>query len=302
MTDVRTESGPAVASATSVLSTATSYIEWSAVFAGAVLASAISFVLLTFGSAIGLAIAPPLLDDGSFSLWLAVAAAIWVIWVQVSSFVAGGYLAGRMRRRLADINDHEVTVRDGSHGVVVWGAGVLIGAFLATSTFTGLVSVGSQTGGAVADLASAATSEVAENGDIALDYTADALFRTNVRVGEIPESVRDEATRIILISTLRGELTLDDRDHLARIVASNTSLSENEAEARVGSVISQAEATEEAIAIAAFEAADTARRIGIILAFLTAASLLVSAAGAWWGATLGGKHRDERTDFSRWVG
>ena len=33
-----------------------SYVDWSAIFAGTVLASAISFVLLTFGSAIGLSL------------------------------------------------------------------------------------------------------------------------------------------------------------------------------------------------------------------------------------------------------
>ena len=36
-----------------------SYVEWSAVFAGAVVASAISFVLLTAGAAIGLSLVSP---------------------------------------------------------------------------------------------------------------------------------------------------------------------------------------------------------------------------------------------------
>jgi hypothetical protein len=36
-----------------------SYVEWSAVFAGAVAASAISFVLLTAGAAIGLSLVSP---------------------------------------------------------------------------------------------------------------------------------------------------------------------------------------------------------------------------------------------------
>jgi hypothetical protein len=49
--------------------------------------------------------------------------------------------------------------------------------------------------------------------------------------------------------------------------------------------------------------ADTARRYGILTAFLAAASLLVGAIAAWWAATTGGKHRNENIDhchLTRW--
>ena len=49
------------------------------------------------------------------------------------------------------------------------------------------------------------------------------------------------------------------------------------------------------IGVADVEAAETARRTGIIAAFLTAASLLVSAIGAYWAAQKGGNHRDKGT-------
>ena len=38
-----------------------------------------------------------------------------------------------------------------------------------------------------------------------------------------------------------------------------------------------------------------------MLSFITAAALVVAAAAAWFAATLGGRHRDEGTDFSRLV-
>jgi hypothetical protein len=50
----------------------------------------------------------------------------------------------------------------------------------------------------------------------------------------------------------------------------------------------------------ALEAADDARRIGVMGAFLVAASLLVSAAGAYFAAGVGGRHRDEGTIIARW--
>ena len=48
-------------------------------------------------------------------------------------------------------------------------------------------------------------------------------------------------------------------------------------------------------------AADKVRRATVLVAFVTAASLVVSAAAAWWAAGMGGRHRDEGTDFSRLV-
>ena len=106
-----------------------SYVDWPAIFAGTVLASAISFVLLTFGSAIGLSMTSAYEGRGMTLFWFAIAAALWVLWVQISSFMAGGYLTGRMRRRHHDATEHESDIRDGSHGLVMWAVGVLLGAF-----------------------------------------------------------------------------------------------------------------------------------------------------------------------------
>ena len=50
---------PAVVSA----SPGTSFVEWGAVFAGGAMAAAISFVLLTFGAAIGLSFVSPWADQ-----------------------------------------------------------------------------------------------------------------------------------------------------------------------------------------------------------------------------------------------
>ena len=49
--------------------------------------------------------------------------------------------------------------------------------------------------------------------------------------------------------------------------------------------------------------ANSARRTGIMVAFLAAASLAIGAAAAWMAAALGGRHRDEGIDASdmfRW--
>ena len=83
-----------------------------------------------------------------------------------------------------------------------------------------------------------------------------------------------------------------DRSYLAREVSSRTGLAQADAEKRVDDTLSALKAQ-----------ADTARRYGIVLAFITAASLLISAVGAWWAACAGGRHRNEGLNHShltRW--
>ena len=105
-----------------------SYVDWPAVIAGIFLASAISLVLLAFGSAIGLSFADFDAADDVNPIWIAIAAASWLLWVQISSFMAGGYITGRLRRRFNDATEHESDIRDGAHGLLVWAGALVVGA------------------------------------------------------------------------------------------------------------------------------------------------------------------------------
>ncbi len=259
-----------------------SYIDWAAVIAGTVLSSTISLVLLTFGAAIGLSMVSPFEGKGASGPVFAIALGLWVLWVLVSSFVAGGYLAGRMRRRAWDATPHEVEMRDGAHGLTMWALCILVAGLMAASGVAGVVRSGSEVAGAVA---SAGTGT--DRGSDAFGYAVDSLFRSaDQRVD--PAAARDEVTRILARSAARGEIADQDKTYIARLVAARTGVEPVEAERRVNQVVADAK-----------QAAETARRAGIWTAFLTAAALLTGAAAAWWGASAGGKHRDEGTDFSR---
>lgn len=78
----------------------------------------------------------------------------------------------------------------------------------------------------------------------------------------------------------------EDRTHLARVVAGRTGISGGDAEKRVDDFIG-----------ASSSAIKKARRSAILVAFMTAAGLLLGAAVAWIGAAMGGIHRDG-TPFS----
>jgi hypothetical protein len=104
--------------------------DWSAVLAGAVLATAIALVLVAFGTALGLGMTSPYEGEGASRALFATAAGVWLLWIQLASFSAGGYVVGRLRARRADESAHETDVRDGLHGLLVWGVGVIAAAVI----------------------------------------------------------------------------------------------------------------------------------------------------------------------------
>jgi hypothetical protein len=96
--------------------------------------------------------------------------------------------------------------------------------------------------------------------------------------------------RILAAGAVTGGVSADDKAYVAHLVATRTGLSQTDAEKRVNEVLAAAEA-------AVKTAAEKARKAGVLLAFLTAASLLAGAAAASWAARLGGQHRDQGVEF-----
>jgi hypothetical protein len=274
-----------------------SYVDWPAIIAGIAVASAISLVLLSFGSAIGLTFVNFHAGPDVPVIWIAIAAAIWLLWVEVSSFMAGAYLTGRLRRRHHDATEDEADVRDGAHGLLVWAGALVIGGLIAVG---GISAAANAVGSAAATLTDAAAT-VADDAGNAVDpnaYFVDQLFRPSATAATATPAtdttaVRAEAGRIIAQGAIAGSVSEPDRAYLAQIVAANTGMTAEESTARVAEVMT---AIDNAKAQAA-AAAETARKTGVVAAFLTAASLLVSAVGAYWAAQTGGNHRDQGTVF-----
>lgn len=276
-----------------------SYVDWPAIFAGTAVATAISLVLLTFGSAIGLSLAS--VREGS-ALSLAgfgIAAGLWILWVQISSFFAGGYLTGRMRRRNYDATEHESNIRDSAHGVTVWAVGMLIGAAIAVSGITAGVSATTTAATTVAAGAAtgAAGGIAAASDDSAPSIFVDRLLRSdNAPQGGAQSDPTAEVGRVLVTSVANGAIDDADKTYLIRTVAARTGLSEQEATQRVDQFWSQVQAAEET----AKATAEKARKVGVVSAFLIAASFLISAAAAAAGGVLGGNHRDKQVVFEEW--
>lgn len=279
----------AVVSSETTAGEQSSYIDWPAIIAGIVLASAISIILLAFGSAVGLSFTNFHARHGAAPIWIGIAAGLWLLWVQISSFLAGGYLTGRMRRRFHDASEHESDVRDGAHGLLVWAGAAVLGSVIVL----GGVGAAANAVGSAAQTATLAASNTASGTVDPNAYFIDTLFRSNQPVDA--GVARSEAGRIFANAALQGsEVSAEDKAYLVSVVAANTGLSPDEAASRVDQVAANVEsARQQAIA-----AAETARKTGVVAAFLLAASLLVSAVGAYWAASMGGRHRDEQTVFA----
>jgi len=74
-----------------------SYIQWPGVWVGTFIAAAVSLVLLAFGSAIGLAVAPMATAWRTASVPFSLLSGLWILVVALASAAAGGYVAGRTR-------------------------------------------------------------------------------------------------------------------------------------------------------------------------------------------------------------
>lgn len=271
---------------------AVSYINWPAIIAGAILASAVSLILLTFGSAVGLSMTSAQEGESASLFWIAVVGGLWILWVQIMASVAGGYLTGRMRRRIGNASEYESDIRDGSNGLVMWALATLVAATIAWSGIQGAASVVGQTAGAAASAATQAAD--------ALDPTEMLLDRTLRGRPDAPEmsDADRQAIMRILVSAATSEegLSQADRDYLVATVAERAGIPPEEAQARIDQAVAQAQEIE----AEARAAAEQARRASIVAAFLTAAALAVGAAVAYYAATLGGSHRDKQTVVEGW--
>ena len=274
-----------------------SHVDWAAIIAGAVIASAISLVLLTFGSAVGLTLSSPFESEGMSAVGIAVALAIWLVIVQVWSFLAGGYVTGRMRRRALDATEHESDVRDGMHGLLVWGTGVVIGGLILASGGSGLLGATAQaTGG----LAKSAIDQIgdAANDSNPLSYVVDTAFRSTQAPTDATaaDDTQEQATAIITRDLIDGDVSADDKAYIAQLISQQTGLPPEEAKKRVDTMVTSAQGVVED----AKNAANRAKNFAVIAAFIAAASLAISAVAAFFAAGVGGRHRDEGTVLAVW--
>jgi len=247
----------------------TSHVEWGPVFAGALAAAALSFVLLSAAASLGLSLISA--DPGhTYAKTGGTLAALWSLIVTIGAFLLGGYIAGRLRSSWREASPDEVAFRDGMHGFLVWSLGILLGALLVllASITTTQVS------------AEVATSAPAQS-DTVLAPATDTLLRTAPTAAAVAPLDRSEVARVLAVSVANGQMSANDRSYLAQAVAQRAGIPPADAEKRVDTAFENAQ-----------RAVEAARKAAALTGLLTASALLIGLAAAWYGAQRGGHNRD----------
>lgn len=271
---------------------ASSYIEWAPVIAGAVVAAALSFVLLTFGAAAGLSLVSPY-PAHSYGRAAASVAALWGLVVPIASLLIGGYIAGRMRAPREGADEAETEFRDGLHGALVWGVSILFGALLTFFAASATAQTGIITGGvdrgtiysSAADtlFAPIMVAETTSNQSPTPSPAAKSLLVTapsTTTARGVDEN--GLAERVIAAAVTGGHLSPAQKSYLAGLVSQRIGMSTADAEKRVDQTFVEAQ-----------QAADKARRAAVVAALVTATALMIGLAAAWYAAQRGGHHRHQ---------
>ena len=307
-------------------------VQWGAVILGALVASAICLVLLTFGAGIGLSATSAHPYAGASPKAMAVISALYTAVTLIAAFAGGGYVAGRMRLPAAEeLAEHEF--RDGAHGFAVWALTLFVAGLMAAFGAAGTVKTAIQATAAVAGGGAAGaasnpqlTSQISTS---PTDYAVDRILAPAPAAGGqaggqaaatppaggaaapapatgMPASTQAAPSRgdmvapvnrIFAASIKSGQLDPNDRATLVAIVQQQTGLPQAEAEKRVDQSYAQLKDAE----AKARDAAEKARKAALITAFGVAATLLLGCAAACAGAGAGAKHRHERTAVT-WFG
>jgi hypothetical protein len=259
-------------------------VSWPAIAAGAVISSAITLTLLSFGIGMGFSVVSPWSAPPSLTSFEIGTGLYFIVMAMLSSAI-GGFLAGRLRTKWVGVHANEVYFRDTAHGLLSWAFATLIGAILLSSAASGIINSAGL--GVSQAAANATTNSVMSNPNASgpMDRYVDILLRSD-NLASAPAAgnsdPRPELTRI-LTADLRNarDASPADRTYLAKVVAARTGLSEADAQKRVDDVITQAKSD-----------LDQARKALLQMSMWLVASLLLGAFCSTLAATEGGEIRD----------
>lgn len=151
--------------------TSVTFIEWGAVFAGTVLACAVTLVLAQFGASVGLSIEQLSPENANLPVQF-FTVGIWTLWIQLMAAMSGAYMAGRMRNGWEGAASSEGEIRDGAHGLLVWALSTLVIA--AVAAFAGFFATIAASHGAPIDPSPEIPQEFARKAGIVTGFSLTA--------------------------------------------------------------------------------------------------------------------------------
>ena len=253
-------------------------VSWGAVFAGSVVACAVTMMVSAFGVGGGLSLVSPWAGEGVSATTFHWLGGFGLVCLAVIASTFGGYITGRLRPAWDDVHPDDRYFRDTAHGFVTWALATVLTASVFAAAGTHILA-GAAAGSIPA--AGAAAGQAASQGDVYADHL---LRSTNTPSGGAQADPRAELVRLIAPATRPGgQVSQDDRAYAAQLVAARTGISPEEAQRRVDQTVAQAKDT-----------ADKARRAAMKAALWAAIALLAGALASALAAAEGGKMRNSR--------
>ncbi len=273
-------------------------VSWGAIFAGAILTVTVSLALNVLGIAIGTNMVDVAQGSTPSAASFGIGGGIWLLVSNLIALAVGAYAAAHLSG---------VTERGdaGLHGLSVWALSTLLAVLVLGSLTGGAVStvgsgLSSVVGGAangVGHLASAAGGQATQRTSTGtLQSTAQQLVdRAQSALtapqgnpsGMTSDQRKAEIARLVGQRISGGNLSQQDSDRLAALVAAETGMSPDEAKARVQDVEHQAEQTVQQAKDQATRAADAAAHAASVGAYWAFGTLLLGAIVAALAAATG---------------
>lgn len=144
-------------------------ISWSAIFSGALVATAVTFFLLALGSGFGLSLVSARHATEDSTVTFLTLGAVYFFAAQAFGFAAGGHVTGRLMGPVLE-NPKEEEFLAGAHGLVTWALAVVATALVIYLAAVATSSVAA--GGAVLGTATGNP-----QAPVATGYWVDRLFR-----------------------------------------------------------------------------------------------------------------------------
>jgi hypothetical protein len=295
-----------------IVQDSSSRFSWGPVFAGAVIATAVTFLLVSVGSGLGLAMTSAHTATVAGVKTFLTLGAIYFVGSQAFGFAVGGHVTGRLMPLVVDDNEEE-SFRADAHGLAVWALATVFGlalvalaAFATASASTSqattpaaywadklLAPSSSQSRSpAAANIAAASPGPNGSTTDASAAGTA-SISQPNSRdlaLGTLADA-KAEAARLLAVDAAGAQADSTNVSELTRLVTQFTGLSLPAATDRVLR-------TEQAMRAKAKEAADAARKVASYVGIWTAIALLFGAIVSV-AATVSARWKDEHDMFGR---
>lgn len=261
-------------------------VNWGAIFAGAVIALTIQFLLSLLGVGIGAATLDPSTGDNPDAGTFSMISAIWYAVTGIIAAFAGGFIASRMSGRT-------LASSGALHGLTTWAVTTLFLLYLLTTAIGGLVGGALNGLGALAGGIGNTVATAAETAAPALADATDPFAGIQDQISQATGGTDPEALRNAAVAAVRAAVTGDEaqaeqaRETAAQALARSQNIPVEQASTQVEGYQQQYQETVQAAqeqAVAAADAAASAASTGAIAAFF---ALLLGAVAAWFGGRAG---------------